>query len=188
MSDMLKETLDELKSNIDKALEALRRELARLRTGRASLAVLEGVRVDYYGTATPLHQMSSMSTPDPRLILIKPWDRSQVQTIEKAILQANLGLTPQVDGEFIRIPIPPLTEDRRKELVKVVKRHGEETKVSIRGHRREANDMARELLDEGEAPEDAVDKTLKKIQEITDQGVKKVDEIVAAKEKDILEL
>ncbi|MDI7266895.1 MAG: ribosome recycling factor [Myxococcota bacterium] len=185
---MLTETIDDLKANIEKALDAFRKELARLRTGRASLAVIEGVRVDYYGSATPLSQMSSMSTPDPRTILIKPWDRSQVQVVAKAILQANLGLTPQVDGEFIRIHVPALTEERRRDLVKVVKKLGEEAKISVRGHRREANDMVRSLADDGEISEDDSEKAIKKVQELTDQGVKKVDEIVAAKEKDVLEI
>lgn len=185
---MLEEVLQELKDNIDKALESLRRELSRMRTGRASLAILEGVRVDYYGTATPLHQMSSMSTPDPRTILVKPWDRSQVHAVEKAILAANLGLTPHADAEFIRISVPPLTEERRKELVKVLKRQGEETKVSIRNHRRAANDLIQSLIDEGEVAEDDGDRATKKVQELTDAGVKKVDEIVAAKEKDVLEV
>jgi len=185
---MLEEILQELKDNIDKAIESLRRELSRMRTGRASLAILEGVRVDYYGTATPLHQMSSMSTPDPRTILVKPWDRSQVHAVEKAILAANLGLTPHADAEFIRISVPPLTEERRKELVKVLKRQGEETKVSIRNHRRSANDLIQSLIDEGEVAEDDGGRATKKVQELTDAGVKKVDELVAAKEKDILEV
>jgi len=185
---MLNEILDDMKANIEKAHEALRKELARLRTGRASLAILEGVKVEYYGSATPLHQMSSMSTPDPRTILIKPWDRTQIHVVEKAILQANLGLTPHVDAEFIRIPIPQLTEERRRELAKVIKKHGEECKVSIRNHRRDGNELAKSQIDDGEAPEDDVDRTVKKIQELTDAGVKKVDEIVASKEKDILEV
>jgi ribosome recycling factor len=185
---MLEEVLKELRDNIDKAVESLRRDLSRLRTGRASLAVLEGVRVDYYGVATPLQQMSSMSTPDPRTILIKPWDRTQVQPVEKAIHQANLGLTPHADGEFIRISVPPLTEDRRKDLVKVIKKQGEESKVQIRGHRRAANDMVKELIDGGEVAEDDGDRATKKVQELTDAGVAKIDDVVAAKEKDVLEV
>ncbi len=185
---MLEEVLQELRDNIDKAIESLRRDLSRMRTGRASLAILEGVRVDYYGTATPLHQMSSMSTPDPRSILIKPWDRTQVHPVEKAILAANLGLTPHADADFIRISVPPLTEERRKELVKLLKRQGEETKVSIRTHRRSANELVKSLIDEGEVAEDDGDRATKKIQELTDAGVKKVDEVVATKEKDILEV
>jgi ribosome recycling factor len=185
---MTDDVLKELRENIDKALDALRKELARLRTGRASLAVLEGVRVDYYGVPTPLHQMASMATPDPRTILIKPWDRTQIVPAEKAILQANLGLTPHADGEFIRIPVPPLTEERRRDLVKVIKKHGEETKVSIRGHRRDANEFVKSLIDEGEVSQDDGDRAIKKVQEQTDQGVKKVDEIVAAKEKDVMEV
>ncbi|MBN1770612.1 MAG: ribosome recycling factor [Deltaproteobacteria bacterium] len=185
---MLEEVLQELKDSIDKAIESLRRDLSRMRTGRASLAILEGVRVDYYGTATPLHQMSSMSTPDPRTILIKPWDRTQVHIVEKAILAANLGLTPHADAEFIRISVPPLTEERRKELVKVLKRQGEETKVSIRNHRRNANELVKSLIEEGEVAEDDGDRATRKVQELTDAGVQKVDDVVATKEKDILEV
>jgi len=185
---MLEEVLQELRENIDKAIDALRRDLARLRTGRANLAILEGIRVDYYGVPTPLHQMSSMATPDPRTILIKPWDRTQIQIVEKAIHQANIGLTPQADGEFIRIPVPPLTEERRRDLVKVIKKQGEETKVQIRGHRRNANDLAKSLVADGEVSEDDGERATKKVQEATDQGVQKVDETVAAKEKDVLEV
>jgi ribosome recycling factor len=185
---MLEEVLQELRENIDKAVDALRRDLTRLRTGRANLAILEGVRVEYYGVATPLHQMSSMSTPDPRTILIKPWDRTQVHAVEKSILQANLGLTPHADGEFIRISVPPLTEDRRKDLVKVIKKQGEESKVQIRGHRRSANELVKELNDGGEVAEDDAERATKKIQELTDNGVKWVDDVVAAKEKDVLEV
>jgi len=185
---MLEEVLQELRENIDKAIDSLRRDLTRLRTGRANLAILEGVRVEYYGVATPLHQMSSMSTPDPRTILIKPWDRTQVHAAEKAILQANLGLTPHADGEFIRISVPPLTEERRKELVKVLKKQGEETKVQIRGHRRAANDLVKELVDGGDVAEDDGDHATRKVQELTDGGVAKIDEVVATKEKDVLEV
>ncbi|MBI5486347.1 MAG: ribosome recycling factor [Deltaproteobacteria bacterium] len=185
---MLEEVLQELRDNIEKAIESLRRDLSRLRTGRANLAILEGVRVDYYGVSTPLHQMSSMSTPDPRAILIKPWDRTQIVPVEKAILQANLGLTPHADGEFIRISVPALTEERRKELVKVIRKQGEEAKVQIRGHRRAANELIKELSDGGEVSEDDGDRATRKVQETTDAGVKRIDEVVANKEKDVLEV
>jgi ribosome recycling factor len=185
---MLDEILEVLKDGIDKSLESLRRELSRLRTGRANLAILEAVRVDYYGVGTPLNQMASMSTPDPRTILIKPWDRSQVQAVAKAINQSNLGLTPNVDGEFIRISVPSLTEERRRDLVKVIKKHGEEAKVAIRTHRRDANELTKSAVDSGDIPEDDGDRGLKKIQDMTDQGVKRVDDVVAAKETDVMEV
>lgn len=183
---MLEEIIQEFKENTEKAIESLRRELSRMRTGRANLAILEGVRVEYYGVPTPLHQMASMSTPDPRTILVKPWDRSQVHAVQKAILAANLGLNPHADAEFVRISVPPLTEDRRRDLVKILKRQGEETKVSIRNHRRNANELIKSLVDDGEVAEDDGERAMKKVQELTDAGVKKVDEIIAAKEKDIL--
>jgi ribosome recycling factor len=185
---MLDEVIQDLKAGIEKSQESLKRELSRLRTGRASLAILEGVRIDYYGVPTPLNQMTSMSTPDPRMILVKPWDRTQVKVVEKAIHEANLGLTPNADGDFIRIPIPPLTEERRRDLVKVIKKQGEEAKVGIRGHRRDANELIKSLTDSGDIPEDDGERGLKKVQELTDLGVKRIDEIVAAKEKDVLEV
>ena len=185
---MLDEVYETMQEAVEKAHAALGRELAKLRTGRANLALLDGIRADYYGTPTPLNQMASISVPEPRLIVIRPWDKNALQAIEKALLTSDLGLTPNNDGEFIRIPIPPLTEERRRELVKLARKHAEECKISIRHARREANEMLDSLKDDGEIPEDDAIRGKKKVQEITDQAIKKVDEIVARKEEDIMEV
>jgi ribosome recycling factor len=185
---MIDDVFADLKKGITKAHEALRRDLARLRTGRASVALLDGVRVDYYGTLTPLNQMASLSTPDPRTITIKPWDKSVLGAIEKAIRQSDLGVNPMTDGELVRIPIPALTEERRKDLVKIARKNGEECKVAIRGVRRESRELLETLDEEGEAPADEVAAALKKVETEIEGGVKKVDEIVTAKEKEILEV
>ena len=185
---MIDDVLSELSGSIKKSQDALRRDLAKLRTGRANLSVLDGVRVDYYGTPTPLNQLASLSTPEPRLILIKVWDKGAVKSVDAAIRSAGLGFNPVTEGELIRIPIPALTEDRRKDLVKVAKKAGEDAKVAIRAARRDANDMLDQIVKDGEAPEDDVTRAEKKVQERIDEGVKAVDEIVATKEKDILEV
>ena len=184
----LSDVIDDMKSSIDKSLEALRRELAKLRTGRANPALLDGIRVDYYGQMTPVSQMATVLVPEPRLIIVKPWDKSQVKALEKAIMSSSdLGLTPSSDGEVIRIPIPTLTEERRRDLTKISRKDGEECKVSIRNGRRDANEMIKEIQNDGDAPEDDCHKATKKVQDLTDDAVRKVDEIVAAKEKEILE-
>jgi ribosome recycling factor len=185
---MLDEVYETMKEGIDKAHQVLGRDLARLRTGRANLAILDGIRADYYGQSTPLNQMASISVPEPRLIVIRPWDKSGLQAIEKAILTSDIGLTPNSDGEFIRIPIPPLTEERRRELVKMARKHAEECKISIRHARREANEMLDTFKDDGEIPEDDAVRGKKRIQEMTDEAIKKVDDIVARKEADIMEV
>lgn len=185
---MIEEIFDEMKGSVAKAHDALRQTLGRIRTGRANAALLDSVRVDYYGSLTPLIQLASISTPEPRLLMVKPFDRGSVADVEKAILSADLGLNPTSDGEIIRIPIPPLTEERRQEFVKVARKHGEECKISVRNARRDCNDLLKELENAGEAPKDDVARALKKIQEMTDQAVAKIDEIVEAKEKDITEV
>jgi len=183
---MIDEVLGELDASIGEAHEALRRELGRLRTGRAHAGLLEGVRVDYYGQVTPLAQMATVAVPEARLITVKPWDKSQVQAVDKALRESDLGLNPLVAGELIRIPIPPLSEERRRDLVKVAKRTGEECKVSIRQARHEAVDMLNEIKKAGEASEDAVDRAKKRVEEVVSEAGKDVDRIVQAKEKDIL--
>ena len=183
---MIDEVLGELDASIGQAQEALKRDLGRLRTGRAHAGLLEGVRVDYYGQVTPLAQMATVAVPEARLITVKPWDKSQVQAVDKALRESDLGLNPLVAGELIRIPIPPLSEERRRELVKVAKRTGEECKVSIRQARHEAVDMLNEIKKGGEASEDAVDRAKKKVEEVVSEAGKEVDRIVLAKEKDIL--
>ena len=185
---MLDDVLKELKSGIEKAIEALRRDLSKVRTGRAHAGMLESVRADYYGVATPLHQMATVSVPDARLITVKAWEKGQARAIEKGIREANLGLNPQVDGELIRIPIPALTEERRKEMVKLTKKNGEEAKVAIRKHRRDANEMLDSLDEGGDVSKDDADRTKKKVEEIVADGIAQVDKVIAAKEKDILEV
>jgi ribosome recycling factor len=183
---MIDETLAELQDGIAKAHEALKRDLAKLRTGRASPDMLDTVRVDYYGTPTPIQQMASVTVPEARMLVIKPWDRSSISMIERAILTSPLDLNPQNDGEIIRIPIPALTEQRRRELVKVAKDYGEKCRVAIRAARHEAKDMLEELKKEGGAGEDEVDRAVKKLEATVAEGNAKVDEIVARKEKDVM--
>lgn len=183
---MIDDTLAELKSGIEKATEALKRELGKLRTGRAHAGMVDSIRVDYYGQTTPIPQMATVSVPEPRLITIKPWDKSQTQAIEKALRESDLGLNPQTDGDLIRLPIPPLSEERRKDLVKVAKKHGEESKVAIRKVRPQALDMLNELKEAGEASEDEVERGKKKAEEIVHDASASIDQTIAAKEKEIL--
>jgi ribosome recycling factor len=183
---MIDEVLSELRSSENKAIEALRRELTKLRTGRAHPSLLESLRVDYYGQSTPISQLATVGVPEPRLLTVKPWDKSQVQAVEKAIRESDLGLNPQSDGELIRVPIPALSEERRKELVKIAKKHGEECKVAIRKARHDALDMLNEMKDSGDASEDDVERAKKKAEELVAEGVHSVDQIIQAKEKEIL--
>jgi ribosome recycling factor len=183
---MIDDVLAELKKGIESAKDALKRELAKLRTGRAHPGMLDGIRVDYYGQTTPLSQMATINVPEPRLLTVKPWDKSQVQTVEKAIRESSLGLNPQVDGDLIRVPIPALSEERRKELVKLAKKHGEECKVSIRKSRHEALDLLTEIKEGGDASEDDVDRAKKKAEEIMAEAGHQIDQTVQQKEKEIL--
>ena len=183
---MIDEVLGELSESCDKALDALKRELAKLRTGRAHAGMLDGVRVDYYGQLTPISQMATVSVPEARLLTVKPWDKSQVQAVEKAIRESDLGLNPQVDGELIRIPIPSLSEERRRDLVKVAKKHGEECKVAVRKARHDALDLLGEMKQAGEASEDAIERAKKRAEELVSEAGQKVDQIIQSKEKDIL--
>jgi ribosome recycling factor len=182
--DMVKE----LHGGIANTLDDLRRELASVRTGRASLHLLDGVRVDYYGTATPLNQVATLSVPEARLIMVKPWERNMIPVIEKAIRDANLGVNPQSDKDLVRVPIPPLTEERRKEIVKQVKHKGEDHKIAIRNQRRDAKELIEVAQKDGDVSEDDAKKALEKVQKETDEGVKKVDEIVASKEKEVMQV
>lgn len=184
---MKDEIVAEARDGMDKAIAALGRDLNRVRTGRASLSLLDGVKADYYGAATPLNQMASLSVPEPRQILIQPWDQTALPEIEKAILKSELGLTPQSDGKVIRITIPALTEERRKDLVKVVRKMAEETKVAVRGARRDANEMLKDLKKEKEISEDEMYRAQEEVQQVTDEAVARVDEVAADKEKEILE-
>ena len=185
---MVEEIFEDLKDRMGKSMESLKREYSRLRTGRASISLLDGIRVSYYDTPTPLNQMASLAVPEPRLIVIQPWDKTAIEDIEKAILKSELGLTPMNDGKVIRISIPPLTEERRKELVKVARNMSEENKVSIRNIRRDANEMLKDLKKEKEITEDDLFRSQEEVQKATDQFISQVDELCAAKEKEILEI
>lgn len=185
---MLEELHKKTERGMAGAMEHLHHELAGVRTGKANPALLDSIQVDYFGQRVPIKQVASIAVPDPRLITIQPWDRSVVGEIEKAILASELGLTPQSDGQLIRLPIPALTGERRKELVRVVKRMGEDAKVAIRNVRRHANDEIKRLQKEHELSEDNMHTKVQEIQKVTDEYISKVDEVVTAKEKEILEI
>ncbi len=185
MNEEIELVLDEARDRMQKALEHLEHELARLRAGKATPALLDGITVDYYGVNSPLNQVSNIHTPDARTILIQPWEKSMLGVIEKAILAANIGLTPINNGEVIRINVPPLTEERRHQLVKQVKNEGETAKISIRNSRKWANDELKKLLKEG-LPEDLEKIAEEDVQEMTDDFTAKVDKVITLKEKDIL--
>jgi len=184
---MIESIFQETRENMDKSLTALQNELKRIRTGRASLSILDAIRVDYYGTLTPLNQMASLSIPESRLIIIQPWDVSVIKDVERAILKSDLGLTPNNDGKIIRISIPPLTEDRRKELVKVVHKISQDHKVSVRNIRRDSNELLKSLKKDGEISEDDAFRTQDQVQKITDEYIELVDDEYKEKEKEILE-
>ncbi len=183
IADIHEDTTD----RIGKTITALENELKRIRTGRASLSLLDAIRVDYYGTVTPLDQMATLAVPESRLITIQPWDASVLKDIEKAILKSDLGLTPSNDGKIIRLAIPPLTEERRKELVKVVHKMCEEHKVAARNIRRDSNDLLKSLKKDGDISEDDAFKAQDETQKITNQFINKIDEVYKEKEKEILE-
>lgn len=177
-----------LTEKMEHALEHLKRDLAGLRTGRASVALLDGVRVDYYGTMTPLKQVSNISTPEARLITIQPWEPNLIKEIEKAISNSGLGVNPSNDGKIIRLPLPPLTEERRKELGKICKKHGEDAKVQIRGFRRDANEELKKLQKDTKLTEDELRKAEQDTQKLTDAYVQKIDDVIKKKEQEILEV
>lgn len=185
---MVDELLEDLKSRMEKVITHLRREYDRVRTGRASLSLLDGIRVDYYGTPTPLNQVATLSIPEARLIVIQPWDKGVLGEIERAVQKSELGLTPMNDGKVIRIAIPPLTEERRKELGKLVRKMAEERKVDLRNQRRDANETLRDLKKEKEITEDDLFRFQEEVQQVTDRYVKKVDEVLEEKEKEIMEI
>jgi ribosome recycling factor len=180
------DVVKDLHSRITRTLEAFRQDLLSIRTGRASLHLLDGVKVDYYGTLTPLNQVATMAVADARLITVKPWERNMIPVIEKAIRDANLGVNPMSDKDLVRVPVPPLTEERRKEIVKQVKHKGEEHKVAVRNERRDAKELLEVAEKDGDVSQDEAKKALDKVQKETDDGVKKIDEMVAAKEKEVL--
>ncbi|CAN5351781.1 ribosome recycling factor [soil metagenome] len=185
---MLDDVHKELLTAIGKAHEVLKRDMGKLRAGRANVSLLDGVRVDYYGTMTQLSKMANISVPEPRLITVKPWDKSQMKAVEKALRESDMNLNPQPDGDIIRLPLPPLTEERRKEFVKIARKYGEECKVTIRKARHEALDMLSQIETDGDASADDVDRAKKRAEESVADGAKQVESIVSAKEKDILEV
>lgn len=177
--------LEEAEEKMQHAIEHLEREFQKIRAGKANPNMLSGVRVEYYGVSTPIEQTSNINTPDPRQIIVQPFDKSVINDIEKAILNANLGFNPQNEGELIRINVPPLTEERRIELVKKAKHVGEETKIGVRNARRSANEEAKSLEKDG-MPEDEAKHLMDEIQKLTDKFVEKIDELVNLKEKDVM--
>src|SRR3989338_5567706 len=187
-SNMTDTIFKEMKDKMDKAIDVFHRELAKLRTGRASLSIFEGVRVDYYGTPTPINQLATMSVPESRLITIQPWDANILSDIEKAIMNSDLGLTPTNDGKLIRISIPQLTEERRKDIVKVAKKVAEECKIAIRNNRRDANESIKKVEKDKAISQDDLKKAQTQIQEITDKYIAKIDDILKHKEKEIMEV
>ncbi|MGK5087150.1 ribosome recycling factor [Bdellovibrionota bacterium FG-2] len=183
---MSKAIIDSMAQEMDKSIQSLKQELSKLRTGRASTGLVDTVHVDYYGSKVPMNQVANVTTPDARTIQITPWEGGMVGAIEKAILAANIGLTPQNDGKVIRVSLPPLTEERRKDMVKVVKKMGEETKVAIRNHRRDANENVKKQEKGKALTEDDAKKAMDLVQKKTDEKTGEVDKIVAAKEKEVL--
>ncbi len=179
--------INEAETRMDKAVKAFEKDLTHVRTGRASTALLDGIKVDYYGTAMPLNQVATVAVPESRLITVQPWDANILPDIEKAILASELGLTPSSDGKIIRISVPPLTEERRKELVKLVKKMGEDCKVAIRNVRRDVIEKLKKQKKEKELSEDQCFKLQDDVQKVTDEHVKRVDVIVEEKEKEIME-
>jgi ribosome recycling factor len=182
------DVVKDLHNRITRTLEAFRQDLLSIRTGRASLHLLDGVKVDYYGTLTPLNQVATMAVADARLITVKPWERNMIPVIEKAIRDANLGVNPMSDKDLVRVPVPPLTEERRMEIVKQVKHKGEEHKIAVRNERRDAKELLEVAEKDGDVSQDESKKALEKVQKETDDGVKKVDEMVAAKEKEVMQV
>jgi len=185
---MLEEIFDQVGKKMESSLEAFQKELATIRTGRASISLLDGIMVEYYGTPTPLNQVATLSVPESRLITIQPWDQTIIKDIERAILKSDLGFTPTNDGRMVRIAVPPLTEERRQHLAKMVKKLAEECKVAIRNVRREGNEQIKSAEKEKKISEDDSYKALDRMQKITDEFVSKADETCRRKEKEVMEV
>jgi ribosome recycling factor len=185
MSDAI---FKDCETKMTNALEALKRELAKLRVGKASPALLDGVLVEAYGSQTPLNQVGTVGAPEPRLLVVQPWDKSLIGAIEKAIRASDLGLNPSSDGQVVRVPIPALTEERRKELVKIAKGYAEDSRVEVRNHRRDANDALKKAQKDGDLTEDQEKRGHDRVQELTDKYIKNVDSILKTKEMEILEI
>jgi len=184
---MTKEIIADTDLRMKRSVETFRQELMHIRTGKASAALVESIRVEYYGSEVPLSQVANISTPDPKTIAIQPWDKSLLGAIERGIQKSELGLTPLNDGAFVRLPVPPLTQERRRELVKVVRRHLEEARVAVRNIRRDANDQLKRSEKEGKISEDGSHTAQEKIQELTNQHIKEMDRLCELKEKEIME-
>ncbi|HFC97484.1 MAG TPA: ribosome recycling factor [Thermosulfurimonas dismutans] len=182
----MKELFDDGRRRMKKSLETFREEMARVRTGRASVSLLEGIKVDYYGTRLPLPQMATITVQEGRYLIIQPWDVNAIKAIEKAIQESDLGLTPTSDGKIIRITVPPLTEERRKELVKLVRRMAEEARVAIRNIRRELMDDLKKMKKEGEISEDDFRRYQDQVQKLTDEFIQEIEKVLETKEKEIL--
>lgn len=185
---MPKEIIQQMRKQMEKILESTAKELSNIRTGRATLSLLDGITVDNYGAKSPINQVASISIPEARLMVIQPWDKSKIGQIEKAILKADLGLNVSSDGNVIRITVPELTEERRKDLVKHVKKLAEEGRIALRNARREANDAIKKLEKAGKIPEDDSKREQEETQKITDENIKKIDEMLKVKEKEIMQI
>jgi len=185
---MTKDVIKNMGVHMDKTIDALRKEYQKVRTGRASTSLLDEIRVDYYGTLTPLNQLATLAVPEPRTITLQPWEAKVIPVIEKAILNANLGLTPSNDGRVIRLNLPPLTEERRKDIVKQLKKMAEDAKVAARNIRRDSNDELKKLEKDKKITEDDLKRAEKEVQDVTNAHVAKIDEILAHKEKEVMEV
>lgn len=183
---MIENAKKDAKERMEKAVETVRSDFAKLRTGKATPALLDGIRIDYYGTPTPLKQAANISAPEPRLLVVQPWERSMLAEIERAIIKSDLGLNPTNDGIVIRIPIPQLSEERRRDLVKIARKNAEEGRVAIRNIRRDVNERLKKAEKAGEISEDDSRDAQEDIQKLTDEYIKKIDELLAAKEKEIM--
>ena len=185
---MVDEIINDMKRDMSKSVESMRQSMMKVRTGRASIAILDGIMVDYYGTLTPLNQLATLAVPEPRLITIQPWDKGAMTPIEKAIMKSELGLTPNNDGKIIRVPVPPLNEERRRDLVKMIKKMAEDFRVEIRNHRRDANSMLKDLEKEKEINKDEMKSSQDRVQDLTDSYIRQIEDLLAAKEKEIMEI
>ncbi|WP_298268127.1 ribosome recycling factor [Geobacter sp.] len=185
---MTKNVIADMKNHMEKSVDSLRREYQKVRTGRASTGLLDEIKVDYYGNPSPLSQVATLSVPEPRTITIQPWEAKMIPVIEKAIMNANLGITPANDGKVIRISLPPLTEERRKEIVKMLKKSAEEAKIAIRNIRRDSIDGLKKLEKDKQISEDDLKRAEKDVQDVTNSFVAKIDEVLAHKEKEVMEV
>ncbi len=185
---MVNDLIEEMKRDMSKSIDSMKQSLVKVRTGRASIGIMDGIMVDYYGTMTPMNQLATMAVPEPRLITIQPWDKGALSSIEKAIMKSELGLTPTNDGKIIRVPIPPLNEERRKDLVKMVKKTAEVFRIEIRNHRRDANSLLKDLEKDKEINKDELKSSQDKVQEITNDYIKRIDSMLSEKEKEIMEV